>query len=263
MEKDGASVSERHKVGTVLRMALKYACPMGLLSHNPADDVSKPQPTKKDIRPLTPERVPLFLTAAERDPYHALYVLALDSGMRQGELFGLHWPDIDFDGSAVTVTHSLEEIDGKHTLKDVKTKHSRRRIKLTPRTMAASHEHRKRMLAEGRNVKTGPVFVNTDGGWLYKANFRIWSFVKLLKRAELLDKDGKPLHRFHDLRHTTATVLLLAGENVKAVSERPGHASIQITLDTYAHVLPTMQDGATDKMAKILGQPLKVQAESR
>ncbi len=253
MEEDGDSASERHKVGTALRMALKYACGVRMLLHNAADDVPKPRVRKEEIKPLAMDQIGPFLAAAEPDPYFALYVLALDSGMRQGELFALQWPEVDFASGTVVVIRSLEELNGHQKIKETKTKSSRRRIKLTPRTMAVLNEHRQRMLAEGRDVKSGPVFVNSDGGFIFKSSFRTWSFLKVLRRCDLLDEAGKPLIRFHDLRHTCATLLLAAGENVKVVSERLGHSSIKITLDTYAHVLPGMQDAAVDRMATILG----------
>lgn len=249
MEHDGDSASERYKVGTVLRMVLKHACRLGLLKYNPAADVSRPKVSKREITPLSPEQVPEFLEAASIDRYYALYVLAVDSGMRQGELFGLHWPEVDFDNGAVTVLRSLEEIAGRHRIKEVKTKHSRRRIKLTPTTMSILNYHRQAMLAEGRDVKSGPVFVDTDGGWLRKSNMQRRSFDRILARAGLPDTI-----RFHDLRHSCATLLLSSGENIKVVSERLGHASVQITLDVYAHVLPGMQDGAVERMTKILGR---------
>jgi len=106
-------------------------------------------------------------------------------------------------------------------------------------------KHRAAMLAEG-NI-AGPVFCDTAGGWLRKGNVYRRSFCSLVKSAKV------PVIRFHDLRHTCASLLLQAGENVKVVSERLGHARIQITLDYYAHVLPGMQKGAADKMQKLLG----------
>jgi integrase len=253
MEKKGDSASERHKVGTALRMALKHACRIRLLRHNVADDIPKPRVSKEEIRPLAREQVGVFLNSAEEDRYHAAYVLALDSGMRQGELFGLHWPEVNFNTGTVRVIRSLEELNGYQRLKDVKTKTSRRTIKLTARTIAALNNHRQKMLAEGRDVKAGPVFLNADGGMVFKSSFRTWSFLKVLKKADLLDESGRQLIRFHDLRHTCATLLLAAGENVKVVSERLGHSSVKITLDTYAHVMPGMQDAAVEKMARILG----------
>lgn len=114
-------------------------------------------------------------------------------------------------------------------------------------TLAALNQHRARMLAEGRDVKTGLVFCNSQGGHLSNSNLRQNSFKPLLVRAKLPDI------RLYDLRHTSAT-LLLADENVKVISERLGHATVQLTLDTYSHVLPTMQQRAASKMDAILGR---------
>jgi integrase len=248
MGKNDGSLSEQAKVGGALRMALRQAVRLRLVAYNVAADVPKPKPHKEEIRPLGPMQLGQFLAAAESDRLSALYVLALDSGMRQGELFALHWSDVDFDGCAVQVTRSLEEIKGKLRLKDVKTAKARRRIDLSPGTMAVMNEHRQRMLAEGHNVKAGIVFCDTNGSFLRKSNVARNSFYPILERASLPDV------RFHDLRHTCATLLLLADENAKVVSERLGHAKIQITLDTYSHVLPTMQKRAAEKMGHILAQ---------
>jgi integrase len=245
MESAGESAACRKKVGTALRMALKQACLLRLITVNVALNVKLPKVTREEIQPLDPEQMGRFLVASEPDRLHALYVLALDSGMRQGELFGLHWPEIDFGSRSVYVKQSLGEIDGVLTLKEVKTKHARRRIDLSPDTLDVLNAHRQQMLAEGRDVKSGPVFVDTQGGFLRKTNLQRNSFKAILKRGQLPDV------RFHDLRHTCATLLLLADENVKVVSERLGHARIQITLDVYSHVLPTMQKRAAEKMSVI------------
>src|SRR5262245_60516409 len=172
--------------------------------------------------------------------------------MRPGELFGLHWPEVDLATPAVSVRRSLEEIDGKPRLKTPKTDRQRT-IPIAPHTAAALAEHRERMRAEGRDVEAGPVFVSTSGGWLLQANFYRRSFLKILKRAGLLTKEGKPLIRPYDLRHTCATLLLLKGVNVKVVSERLGHESIETTLKHYAHVLPAMQQAAVTAVAELFG----------
>lgn len=261
MERAGASASERMKTGKLLRQVLKAAKRLKLVTSNAAEDVLLPRVVKKEIQPLTPEQVKRFLKAAEPDRLYALYVLAIDSGMRQGELFGLHWPDIDFDTGSVQVQHSLEEVKGNLRLKDTKTGAGRRRVDLSQFTLDALHDHRKRMLAEGH--ATGPVFCDTEGKFLRKSNFQRRSFDKVLARANaqaeeeaaMLGTDPAllPDIRFHDLRHTCATLLLLADVNVKVVSERLGHRSIEITLNTYSHVLPTMQKGAAAKMQALFG----------
>jgi integrase len=210
------------------------------------------------------ERCNRFLIAARKDRLYALYVLAIDSGMRQGELFGLQWPDVDFTTGAVHVLRSLEEINGRLRLKEPKSGRGRR-IELSRITLDALHDHRKQMLAEGHAA--GPVFCDQHGGFPRKGNVLRRSFWKIIDRANTkgkMEAEEKvqaaaptallPRIRFHDLRHTAATLLLLANVNAKIVSERRGHASIQLTLDTYSHVLPTMQKQAAEKMDGILGK---------
>jgi integrase len=194
---------------------------------------------------LSAEQSQHLLKFAAADRFHALYVLAISTGMRMGELFALAWPDIDFDSASIMVQRSLEEISGELTIKEPKTPTSRRRIDLPAFAVDALQGHRRRMLAEGHVA--GPVFCDTKGGYLRRSNFRRNSFEPLLARGDL------PEVRFHDLRHTAATLLLLRGIHPKIVSERLGHARVQITLDRYSHVLPTMQKEAADQLERLLG----------
>jgi integrase len=245
MERAGDSPQQRHKCGKILRTALRHAVAVGLIPANPALKVPLPKSPKTEMHALDAEQAARFLKAAETDRLYALYVLALDSGMRQGELFALQWADFDFAAGSVQVQRSLEEVRGHLRLKEVKTAQARRRIHLSRFAQDALHEHRKRMLAEGH--AGGPVFCDTEGGWLRKSNLVRYWFHPALARA------GLPRIRFHDLRHTCATLLLLADVNVKVVSERLGHSTIQMTLDTYSHVLPTMQQKAAEKLDGIFG----------
>jgi integrase len=166
------------------------------------------------------------------------------------------------------VQRSLEELRGKLRLKEPKTVKARRRIDLSSYALAVTHEHRKRMLAEGH--VSGPVFCDTQGGLLRKSNLVRYSFHKVIARAneemvqeakEKSEKDGTVIDpvllakiRFHDLRHTCATLLLMANVNVKIVSKRLGHSSIEMTLNTYSHVLPTMQKIAAEAMDGIFAK---------
>jgi integrase len=240
LEREGVSARGRQMVGTMLHTAMRDAARLRLIAFNPARDIAKPRPAKKKMQVYDAGQTAAFLAAAEKDRLYAMYVLAVDSGMRQGELFALQWPDIDFDTGSVQVQRSLEEINGHLRVKETKSASGRRRIDLSAFTLAALHEHRKRMLAEGN--AGGPVFCDHQGGYLRKGNVLRRSFWPALDRA------GLPRIRFHDLRHTCATLLLLSDVNVKVVSERLGHADIQLTLTTYTHVLPTMQKAAAAKM---------------
>jgi hypothetical protein len=213
-----------------------------------------------------PFKVGMVLKHARQDRLYALYVTALDTGMRPGEMFALEWSDVDFTGAHVTVTKSLEEIAGHLRVKDAKTKKGRRRIDLTPETLAALNDHRKRMLAEGHAA--GPVFCNNVGTHLRISDVRLASFKAIINRANKAEVEAAakakrdpvllPDIRLYDLRHSSATLLLLADVPAKVVSERLGHSTINLTLDTYSHVLPTMQKSASQKMSKILGHASKV-----
>jgi integrase len=230
--------------GVTLVAALQHAVDLRLLSHNPARGIRKPMVPKAEMKVWDPVNISAFLKAAISDRLYAMYVLALSAGLRQGELFALRWSDIDFQAGSVTVQRSLEELAGRVRVKETKTGKGRR-IDLPAFAMTALAEHRATMLAEG-NI-TAPVFCTVTGGWLRKGNVYRRSFIPLVNNAKV------PRIRFHDMRHSHATLLLSAGENVKVVSERLGHASIKITLDTYAHVLPSMQKAAADKLQRLLG----------
>jgi integrase len=245
LHKAGVSASMQRKAGVSLGVALQSAARLGVIPVNPARGVKKPRVEKKEIFVLDMDQLKAFLDAAKVDRLYALYAVALDSGAREGELFGLYWSDVDFTVSCIHVRRSLEEIEDTLRVKDCKTKQSRRQITLSPFALGALQGHRKAMLAEGNYRSDGPVFCNSEGGFLRKSHVLDRSFKPVLKRA------GLPHFRVYDLRHTCATLLLLAGENPKVVSERLGHGTIALTLDTYSHVLPTMQVRAAAKLDAI------------
>jgi integrase len=199
-----------------------------------------------------PEQVGMFLKAARPDRLYPYYLTALDSGARPGQLFALLWEDVDFDGGFISITKSLEEISGAVRVQPTKTAKSRRRIDLSPDTVAVLAEHRKAALAAGRIAS--PVFHDTEGGHLRLSNLAKNSFKPILKRAQL------PSVGLDTLRHTCATLLLLADQPAKVVSERLGHSSVALTRDTYSHVLPTRQKRAASVMGAILGAAQKQKA---
>ena len=246
MEKDGVSRDEQSRAGAILSRALREAVRLHLLPYNPAAEVKKPKTRKRQIHPLTQEQTLTFLHTAASDRLAAMYVFWLDSGCRPAEVYAMHWPSLDLDACTVRITRALSEVNGHLDLKEVKTPKGNRTIYLSRTTVAALRSHRERMRAAGFDVDAGPVFCDLDGGFLRQGNVHRRSFVPILTRAKI------PKIRPYDLRHTCAATLLLnAGVNIKIVSERLGHASIQITLDHYAHVLPGMQQIAADAMEKI------------
>lgn len=240
LEKSGASPRTREFVHAVMHKAFKQALRLGYVQRNICDAVQKPRVPRKAMKCWSQEDANLFLSENSDDRFYALYVLALTTGLRQGELFGLKWEDIDFRGPSLAVRRSVTEINGILSTDEPKTAKGRRVVVLPDKVMTALRQHRERMLAEGHH--TDWVFCDTKGGPLRKSNFRKNNFLRAVKRAQL------PSIRFHDLRHTAATILLSQGVHPKVVQERLGHAQIAMTLDIYSHVLPSMQHEAAQKL---------------
>lgn len=217
-----------------------------ILSSNPCERVSRPRITRGNIHPLTKEESELFMDHFQSDRLGSLFVLAVLSGARVGELLALSWSDVDFQYGAIAINKTLSNQGKRTTIEEPKSKQSRRRILLPERAMETLFAHRKKILVEG-NAGAGTVFCTKRGGITSRAVLH-YRFKRLLKTSGLQDI------RFHDLRHTHATLLLLAGENPKIVSERMGHSSIRITLDLYSHVIPSMQEQAKDKLETMFGK---------
>jgi integrase len=245
MTDDKVGPNPRRLAHAVLRLALKHALRRGLVMNNACDAIDPPTVPKAKIKPLDEAQVAKLLTAAVGDRLEALYHLAIGSGMREGEIFGLHWNSLDLAAGTVSVRQSLSEVSGKLELGEPKSKAGRRLIGLPQHALKALEDHRKRQMAAGFGG-VAFVFCNQSGGPLRRSHFHAESFKPLLAKA------GLPPMRFHDLRHTHATLCLLAGENPKVIQERLGHANISITLDTYSHLLPSMTAGTAGKLDAII-----------
>ncbi len=233
----GLSPTTVQHLHTTLYKALKQAVRWKLIQRNVCEAVTVPRRDSPEMRPLTPEEARRFVYAASGDRLEALWILAISTGMRQGELLGLRWRDVDFQRRVVRINQTLVTGSGSQTFEKPKTKSSRRSISLTRRALQALQAHRGKA-GDG----DGLVFTSASGGPLDPANLRRRGFNQLLKRADL------PPIRFHDLRHTAATLLLAANVHPKIVQNMLGHANISVTLDTYSHVLADMQGPATDAM---------------
>ena len=176
--------------------------------------------------------------------------------MRQGEILGLGWEDVDLDAGAVRIRRTLTLARGSPRLTEPKTRGSRRQIRLTAPAVEALGRHRERQQAE-RAASNGPwadqglVFTTRIGTPIRRAKLHAESWKPLLRDA------GLPDTRFHDLRHTCATLLLTKGVHPKIVSEMLGHSSIAITLDTYSHVIPGMGDVVASAMEDALSGNLE------
>jgi integrase len=244
LKREGASDRMRQLTHAVLHRALRQALQLGLVTRNAYASVQRPGYRAKTMQTLDKDQVSQLLKAAAGDRLEALYVLAVMTGLRQGELLGLKWSDIDLQKRVLSVRRTLYELNGKIETGEPKTDKGRRQVDLPVLAVSALQRHRAAMMVEGHRAAVY-VFCDSEGNPLRKSNLINRSFRPLLTAAKL------PRIRFHDLRHTAATLLLLAGENPKVVQERLGHATISITLDTYSHVLPTMQREAADKLDRL------------
>lgn len=252
------SVRQMH---AVLRRALGEAARLGLTSRNVATLVKAPRAVRHEMQVLSPEEARTLLAEVAGDRLEALYVLALTTGMRIGEMCALRWTDVDLPTladrhtkvAALHVRATLRYINGDTYFFDPpKTAQSRRRISLSSTAAEALKVHRIRQLEErlvaGATWRDEDLVFTTPIGAAVCANHLGGrEFHTLLKRA------GLPHIRFHDLRHTCATLLLRRGVHPKVVSELLGHSTVTMTLDRYSHVLPDMQQAAMDAMDGLLG----------
>jgi integrase len=247
----GTSVQFLHGV---VHKALDQAWRWRLVPANTADLVKAPRRTTKEMKVLSREQATALLEATAGGRFGALITLAVSSGMRLGEIQALRWHDVDLDRARLRVTATYQgNVDGQPVFAEPKTAKSRREIHLSALAVAALRRHRvaqlqERLHAGGLWEDHDLVFANERGRPLDGNNFRQRTFGRLLEEA------GLPVIRFHDLRHTAATLLLSAGVNVKLISEMLGHADITTTLRTYSHVLPGMGQQAADVMDGLLAQ---------
>jgi integrase len=237
----------------VVSSAFKQAVKWQMLANNPCAAVELPRHARREMHAFSQEEAARFLKAADVDECGIIFAFALVTGMRPEEYLGLKWSDVDLDKGTATVRRTLvRRKGGGWYFGEPKTSRSRRTVPLPSSIVRALHAHR-RAQAENR-LKLGPfyqnnelVFATGEGTPHNLRNLTQRHFQPALTRAKL------PLiFRLYDLRHSCATLLLQAGENPKVVSERLGHASIVLTLDTYSHVLPSMQQAATEKLESIL-----------
>jgi integrase len=242
--------------GAHLRLcqALDYGVRLKLLLHNPARDVKPPRIARPKFDYWNVEEAARFISAAKADGLYPLWELLLREGMRRGEALGLRWKDLNFErGSAHIVQTVVADKANKGTAAiqaRTKTGSGARSVRLSRETLAALQSHRQRWLYRRSDSsttwqETDLILCTSRGGPINPDNVDR-SFSAIVRAA------GLRRIKVHELRHTSATLLLMAGIPAKVVSEKLGHASIAITLDTYSHVLPDMQDDAVAKMSEIL-----------
>lgn len=233
------------KIVTILKTAFNDAVKWELIHKNPAQYVKLPKITKEELEVWNRQQIQHFLSIAKGNRYYIVFYLAIMTGMRQGEILGLRWKDINLEEKRLFVYQTLSS-DGKTFLQGGKTDYSRRSIRLSDDTIKTLKAHHRLVMSErlreGSNYRDlGLVCCTEKGTQTNPSNIR-----RLMKR--FVDVSCVPNLTFHQLRHTHATLLLQNGVNIKAVSQRLGHADVRVTLDIYSHVTKSMEDGIAEKL---------------
>ncbi|MGD6898653.1 tyrosine-type recombinase/integrase [Bacillus infantis] len=249
-KEEGYSSSYIQRMHELIRMLLRVAYKWELIEKDIASLIEPPRIQKKEIVTWSIDQVNEFLKFTKHSRYYPVFFLAAYTGMRKGEILGLHWSDIDFEEKTIRITKTLYKIKDQYLINEPKTKNSIRTIYIDDDILRVLKRQKVKQNLE--KLKFGSVyqdknlvFAQEDGGYVYPSavNSLFARFTKQLEHPEI---------RFHDLRHTHATILLQMGVNPKIVSERLGHSTVQITLDTYSHILPSMKIDLSEKFSKTM-----------
>jgi integrase len=253
---EGLSPGTVRNFHLLLHSAMKNAVKWNLVSRNVVALVTRPSEGHHEAQVLTIEQARNLIETAKQHKVWSLLVVALSTGMRRGELLALRWDDVDFQVGKLFVRHAVSKLNGRGYVEhEPKTKKGRRTIVLPSSVVDVLREHREyveqvRCDAGDSWLDLGLVFPNTRGNFIELA--KLWHMLdKVVKQA------GLPHMRFHDLRHSAATIMLAMGIHPKVVQEILGHSSISITMDLYSHVLPSVQHEAAGKVDDVLRGSLK------
>ncbi|MEV1065449.1 site-specific integrase [Streptomyces sp. NPDC050263] len=241
-------------IHSVLKSALEHAVREEEIPRNVARNVRTGTPRPRRFEPLTADEARQLLTDAQGHRLHALFELALHTGLRKGELLGLRWEDLDLDAGTAAIRRTLQRTNtGGLTTLPTKTRASERRIALPTRCLHSLKNHREQQQHERETAGTawqhnGHVFTTGQGRPIDPTNLTR-TFLTLLRKA------GLRRIRFHDLRHSTATLLLEQGVELIVIKELLGHAHISVTATVYAHVRLRLQHDAIDLLGRALDHP--------
>jgi integrase len=245
------------KIHTLLHSALKVAVDAGMIGRNPASRAHPPKTPDFEMKILDESQASQLLVAIIGHRWEALFHLAIATGMRQMELLGLKWDDLDWIRQTVKVERQLVRPDKTGVkFQGTKTRFGRRSIALGDQTITVLRGHYERQQAErlaaGKKwVEYGLMFANSHGGPIEPRNL-------LTEFHQLLDQAGLPAIRFHDLRHTSASLMLNHGVAPIVVSRRLGHSKASITIDIYGHMIASIQEGVGQLMDDLV-TPIQLQ----
>ena len=234
----GLSAKTVRNINQVISSAMDFAVAQKIITENPCKNVSLPKLEHKEMQTIPAEQLQTFLQEAKATGVYEIYYIELATGLRRGELLGLKWQDIDWKNGIIKVRRQLARVNGEIVEAPLKTQNSYRAVSISPQAIEVLREQKKK-------ANDQYVFPSPSGGPISPDSVN-----NMLKRV--LDRAGIPKVRFHDLRHTFATIALQNGVDIKTVSGMLGHFSAGFTLDTYAHVTTAAQKEAAQTIGNIL-----------
>lgn len=238
MKDKGFSGGHIQNVGNLITKSIRTAAEWGMILKDVASVVKKPSAKQENqMKVWTIEESQTFLELSNGSKFHLVYMIAITTGMRKGEILGLQWKNIDFSNKSITVQNNLVYAGNELKLTSPKTAASKRTITVPDFLIKYLKEYKLKQTPNTLDL----VVTGVKNEMLYH-NVLDQQFAKDVKSA------GLPKIRFHDMRHTHATILLQMGENPKVVMERLGHSNVSVTLNTYSHVLPGMQKNVAEKL---------------
>lgn len=241
-----------HKHHRLLEQSLKYGVRQGYLGCNPCDLVDSPSWKARPMRTLTPEELEGLLEVASSSRFHPVIYTAVSTGLRQAELLGFKWRDIDLDLQSISLCQVLYKHRGICEFKEPKTSHSKRRVSMTAKLADYLSEYRGEReslsLHLGQLLKPDDLLFSNGEGKPIDPYVLSHNFARIVKQASLKNM------RFHDLRHTFASLMLLRGAKPKVISKALGHSSLAFTMDTYSHIIEGMQSEAMALLDEVLPQ---------
>jgi integrase len=250
----GLSASTITCYHSVLHLALDTAVKWGILPKNVCDLVSPPRRERFEIQPLSPGQAEILVAAVRGHRREALFILTLLTGLRRGEVLGLKWQDIDLVDGVLQVRRILSRVPTKtpgrthvYVEAEPKTKQSRRSIAIAPFAIAALTAHRAKQLEA--KTKAGRAWQEHDYVFCTALGTHLSPTQVVKEFKKVLNQAGLPDIRFHDLRHSSASLLLSLGVHPKIVQEILGHTQISMTMDVYSHVLPVMHREAINRLS--------------
>ena len=254
-EKSGLSTKSLRNLHGILHKALNQAVAIGYLRTNPADACELEKVVRKDLEPLDEAGISKFLAAIQGHPFESVFLVALFTGMRQGEILGLTWDRVNFEQGTVLVNKQLQKLPGGGSVYELATTKNRKGRTITPAPDIMDLLREQKVKQAKWQLKAGAewnnelnlVFTNEKGRHLM--HHTVYNNFK-----EIVASIGYPKTRFHDLRHTYAVAAIQAGDDIKTVQNNLGHSTAALTLDVYAYVTNQMQKDSADRMQKFIDQ---------